>query len=135
MSKVKVLGLVIVAIMFCSAIAFAQDSSEKKEPAMEEKTNEKQIEKERMAGMMMQMMGAMQKQMVATNDGGVIVLVGNKLLKYDKDLNLVKEIELKTGVELKMDIGPMQEMMKNMKEKYGKHGKMIEGESQDTERK
>jgi len=36
MSKVKVLGLVIVAIMFCSTIAFAQDSSEKKESTMEE---------------------------------------------------------------------------------------------------
>jgi len=135
MSKVKVLGLVIVAIMFCSAIAFAQDSSEKKEPTTEEKTNEKQMEKERMGGMVMQMMGAMQKQMVATNDGGVIVLVGNKLLKYDKDLNLVKEVELKTGVELKMDVGSMQEMMKNMKEKYGKHSKMTQGESQDTEKK
>ena len=135
MRKVKVLGLVIVATMFCSATAFAQDSSEKKEPAMEEKTNEKQMEKERMAGMVMQMMGAMQKQMVATNDSGVIVLAGNKLLKYDKDLNLVKEVELKTGVELKMDVGSMQEMMKNMKGKYGKHGKMTQGESQDTEKK
>ena len=120
MNKVKVLALVIVAVMFCSAIAFAQDSSEKKEPMMEEKTNEKQMEKERMAGMIMQMMGAMQKQMVATNDGGVIVLVGNKLLKYDKDLNLVKEVEVKTEVELKIDVGSMQEMIKNMKEKYGK---------------
>jgi len=50
----------------------------------------------------------MQKQMVAANDGGVIVLAGNKLLKYDKDLNLVKEVEVKTGVGLKMDVGPMQ---------------------------
>jgi hypothetical protein len=33
--------------------------------------------------------------LVATQDGGVIVLVGDKLLKYDKDLNLVKEAELK----------------------------------------
>jgi hypothetical protein len=135
MSKVKVLGLVIVAIMFCSTIAFAQDSSEKKESTMEEKTNEKQMGKESMGGMVMQMMGAMQKQMVATNDGGVIVLVDNKLLKYDKDLNLVKEVELKTGVELKMDVGSMQEMIKNMKEKYGKHDKMTQGESQETEKK
>jgi hypothetical protein len=135
MSKIKVSAFVIVTIMFCSTIAFAQDSSEKKEPAMEEKTNEKQIEKERMGGMAMQMMGAMQRQMVATNDGGVIVLAGNKLLKYDKDLNLIKEVELKTGVELKIDVGSMQEMMRNMREKYGKHGKMTQGESQDTENK
>ena len=34
--------------------------------------------------------------MVASNDGGVIVLSGNKLYKYDKNLNLVKEAEIKT---------------------------------------
>lgn len=34
---------------------------------------------------------------VATNDGGVIVLMGSKLAKYDNNLNLVKEVELKPG--------------------------------------
>jgi len=132
MRKVKVLALVIVALMFCPVITFAQGSEEKKEPMVEQGMKEKQIEKERMAGtMMMKMMGMMQKQMVATNDGGVIVLVGNKLLKYDKDLNLVKEAELKTPVELKMDVEPMQKMMEKMKEKYEMRGKMIKGESQD----
>ncbi|MGA2775785.1 MAG: hypothetical protein ABSE81_06995 [Candidatus Omnitrophota bacterium] len=135
MNKLKVLGLVTVTIMFCSVIAFAQDSSEKKELTIEEKTNEKQIEKERMGGMVMQMMGTIQKQIVATNDGGVIVMAGNKLFKYDKDLNFVKEVELKTAVELKVDAGSMQEMIKSMKEKYGKHGKMTQGESQETEKK
>lgn len=32
---------------------------------------------------------------VASTDGGVIVLNGNKLYKYDKNLNLVKEADLK----------------------------------------
>ncbi len=135
MSKVKVLALAIVSIMFCSVLAFAQGSDEKNQPVVEEKMQEKQMDQKPMAGMIMQMMGAMQKQMAATNDGGVIVLTGNKLLKYDKDLNLVKEVELKTGVELKIDAGSMQEMMKSMKEKYGKHGKMTQGDSQETEKK
>ncbi len=52
-----------------------------------------------MQGMMMK------KEMVATSDGGVIVMVGNKLLKYDKDLNLKKE------AELKMDAEAMHQMM------------------------
>ncbi len=135
MSKVKVLALAIVSIMFCSVLAFAQGSDEKNQPVVEEKMQEKQMDQKPMAGMIMQMMGAMQKQMAATNDGGVIVLTGNKLLKYDKDLNLVKEVELKTGVELKIDAGSMQEMMKSMKEKYGKHGKMTQGDRQETEKK
>ena len=33
-------------------------------------------------------------QMVATDEGGVIVLAGNKLMKYDADLNLVKDVEI-----------------------------------------
>jgi hypothetical protein len=41
---------------------------------------------------MMKMM--MPKSMVSTSDGGVIVLIGNKLLKYDSKLDLVKEVEI-----------------------------------------
>ena len=48
-------------------------------------------------GMMMkhmEMMKGMQTNMVATSDGGVIVLSGGKLIKYDNQLNVVKQIEL-----------------------------------------
>lgn len=52
-----------------------------------------------MAGMDMcakMMMGA---QMISSDNGGVIILIGNKLLKYDKDLNLVREIEIAMDAE------------------------------------
>ncbi|MBU1887685.1 MAG: hypothetical protein KKB46_00620 [Candidatus Omnitrophica bacterium] len=49
----------------------------------------------------------MQRDMVAAKDGGVILLIGNQLMKYDKDLNLVKEVEIKVDMET---------MMKKMKE-------------------
>ena len=61
-----------------------------------------------MGGMMKSMMD---KSMVLTSDGGVIVLSGNKLTKYDKDLNVVKEVELKADME------GMQKMMSQMMEK------------------
>ncbi|MBN2035506.1 MAG: hypothetical protein JW768_02070 [Chitinispirillaceae bacterium] len=42
------------------------------------------------------------KKMIApSSDGGVFVLVGDRLLKYDAKLNLQKEIEIKTGEEAK----------------------------------
>jgi len=64
---------------------------------------------------MMMCQGMMQKEVVATSDGGVIVVVDNKLLKYDKNLNLVKEAELKIDVnEMK---AKMQQMMKDCMEK------------------
>jgi hypothetical protein len=39
------------------------------------------------------------KGMVATEDGSVVVLVGNKLFKYDKNLQLKKEAEIKCDVK------------------------------------
>ena len=47
---------------------------------------------------MMHMMHGMMRSstMVVSNDGGVIVLTGSKLYKYDKNLNLIKEAEIKT---------------------------------------
>ena len=58
-----------------------------------------------MHGMMMRMM---EKSVVATSDGGVIVVMGNKMTKYDKDLNVVKE------VEMKMDMDAMKKNMDDM---------------------
>ena len=46
---------------------------------------------------MMGHMGGMQPKVVATSDGGVVVLMGNKLAKYDSALSLVKEVEMKGG--------------------------------------
>ena len=48
----------------------------------------------KMDGMMMH------KTVVATSDGGVVVMMGDKLVKYDKNLNLVKETELKMEEEV-----------------------------------
>lgn len=64
--------------------------------------------KDKMAEMMpmcMMMHSMMGKELVATQDGGVVVLVGNKLQKYDKNLQLIKE------VEVKQDKGAMPPMM------------------------
>lgn len=41
------------------------------------------------------MHGMMQKFMVPTEDGGVVILIANQLYKYDKNLKLVKEAEIK----------------------------------------
>ena len=74
-------------------------------------------------GMMMHSMmnTMMNKSMVATSDGGVIVMTANKLTKYDKDLNVVKE------VDIKMDMDGMQKMMTEMMEKCPMMGKGMMG--------
>jgi len=45
------------------------------------------------------MQSMMQCSLVATSDGGVAVIAGGKLLKYDRDLNLTKQIDLPIDVE------------------------------------
>jgi hypothetical protein len=61
-----------------------------------------------MCSMMCQMMT--HKSMVAVGDD-VVVMAGNKLMKYDKNLNLVKEVELKIDTEQMQK--KMAEMMKS----------------------
>jgi hypothetical protein len=73
-------------------------------------------------GMMCPMCGAMggamlQKSMVQT-EGGVIVAMGNKLIKYDADLNKVKEITLD------VDISGMQRTMQQVMENCPMHRQM-----------
>lgn len=65
-------------------------------------------------------------EMVASSDGGVIILQGRKLSKYDKNLNLVKEVELKmdmAGMHMKKGEKtcgcPHCQMMKQEAEKHG----------------
>jgi len=60
---------------------------------------------------MMMCQGMMQKEIVATSDGGAIVMVDSKLLKYDKDVNLIKEVELKIDMKAMQD--KMTQMMKD----------------------
>jgi hypothetical protein len=55
--------------------------------------------------------GMMKKEIVATSDGGVIVMADNKLFKYDKDVNLIKEVELKIDMKAMQD--KMMQMMKD----------------------
>ncbi len=48
--------------------------------------------------------GLMSKSMVPTSDGGVIVLNGNKLTKYDGNLNVQKEVSLSTDTQYMKDM-------------------------------
>ncbi len=61
-----------------------------------------------MMGQGMMMGGMMGKSLVSTEDGGVVVMIGNKLYKYDKNLELKKE------VEIEIDYQGMQNMMRKV---------------------
>lgn len=40
----------------------------------------------------------LQNQITTNEDGGIIVLAGSRLLKYDKDLNLLRKVDLDVSV-------------------------------------
>lgn len=101
MGKLTYLIIAVIAVSLSASSVFA---GKMKGGVMEEGKDGKGIEKGMMDGGMMTMMHKMHGMtrsptMVASNDGGVIVLTGNKLYKYDKNLNLVKEAEIKTEME------------------------------------
>jgi hypothetical protein len=66
----------------------------------------------------------MAKKIVATEDGSVVVMAGNKLMKYDKNLDLKKEVELKCDMKemcdkMRKDCPMCQEMMEKGGMKQG----------------
>lgn len=122
----KLLSIMILAgaCIMVPVISFAQDQDEMGRHTMGEGRGS-----HKMSSMPDMMRMVMPKQMVATSDGGIIVLVGKKLLKYDKDLNLIKEVE----IEIEMKRTP--EAIKQMKEKYQMYKKTDDeaGEGENLE--
>jgi len=83
---------VLVLAMFVCAAAWAQKPVDQKDS---QQGAPKENKPAHMQSMHMDMMKHFASaQMAASPDGGVIVLKGDQLLKYDKDLNLTKQVEL-----------------------------------------
>ena len=119
----KTIFIALMALFLVPAFAFSQEKSQGTDTSME-------MGKGMGMGQGMgcdcgKMCMMMQKQMVAASDGGVIVLAGNKLYKYDKNLNLVKE------AEIKIDVEGMKKMMGQMKEKCAKKMQMMQEEKSE----
>lgn len=90
----KIFCLMLALALLAPVIALAEEAVGKEDaPMMTPPEMEKKCECA-MCGCKMRcpMMG--KATMVAGQDGGVIVLVGNKLQKYDNALNLVKEVTI-----------------------------------------
>lgn len=68
----------------------------------------------------------MHKSMVRTEDG-IIVAVGNKLIKYDNDLNKVKEIAVD------IDMGAMRQTVQQMMQACPMCQQMMRGQQQQAQ--
>jgi hypothetical protein len=121
----KLVVLVAIVSVIFLAFAFAQESSDIQKHMMGKGMRSSKTGKLLMHNMMTNQM--MQKYMVATKDGGVVVMIGNKLLKYDKNLNLVKE------AEIKIDFEAIKKMMQKIEKKCLEYRKMSEEEEGEEE--
>jgi len=122
----KALNVVLVCALVVgfSSLALAEenkDSTMGKEMMQDKGMMMAKMDKPGKMGMCPMCSMMMKREVIATQDGGVIVMIGNKMLKYDKDLNLIKE------AEVKMDIEGMHKMMMEIKEKCPMCKKMREG--------
>ncbi|MDO8602885.1 MAG: hypothetical protein Q7O04_03435 [Candidatus Omnitrophota bacterium] len=90
----------VVCISFLS-VSFARDTGERKSD-----------KKDDMNCPMCHMVKMMNdKKLLATQDGGVVLMIGSRLIKYDAQLNIVKETEVKIDMEAMKNA--MEEMKKN----------------------
>ncbi|HON12266.1 MAG TPA: hypothetical protein PLE24_15475 [Chitinispirillaceae bacterium] len=69
-----------------------------------------------MDGQPMMGMGVLMPRAMIAPDGSIIVISGMKMMKYDKDLNLKKE------VTVKMDTTAVRQMMKHCPTMHGQQG-------------
>ena len=99
--KKSLIAIAVVIIVGTSGLAIAQ-MNDKGKDMMDGKSGMmgKGMMDGKMMGMCPMMKSMMERSVVATSDGGVVVVMGNKLTKYDKDLNVVKEAELKMDGEV-----------------------------------
>ena len=130
--KKNVITILAVIIIGTSGLALAQMNDKGKEMMgdkagmMDGKSGMMGMMDGKMMGMCPMMKSMMERSVVATNDGGVVVVMGNKLTKYDKDLNVTKEVEMKMNME------GMQKMMDNMKTMCPMMKGMMGGMGNDT---
>ena len=116
MKKMWMIVLVGLFMIGFSSLAFTQ---EHKGGVMDTSKDMKQGDKmchEKMHGIGHCCPIMMGKSLVATEDGGVVVMCCNKLFKYDKDLVLQKEAEIKIDMEAMhkmMEKCPMSGKMKS----------------------
>ena len=110
--KKIILGILIFTVSFTAFLKSPLYAHDKEMEMMGKEGGEGQgMMGGKMMGMHLMMKMMMEKSVVATEDGGVVVVAGNKITKYDKDLNVVKE------AEIKMDMEAMEKNMKEMMEK------------------
>lgn len=124
MKKIIILLAIVTVVLSMGSFAFAASKEEPKfggehsampmSPDMERGGAMGMGSRVPMMSSMVMMQMLREKSITPTSDGGVLIIVGNQMIKYDKDLNVVKEAELKIDTaklrESAMEMMPYQNL-------------------------
>ncbi|MBN2467878.1 MAG: hypothetical protein JXD19_06965 [Deltaproteobacteria bacterium] len=111
----------VMALVCMVTFSYAQDPVPEESGTMMHHRGKMTCNKDMMGTGCCQAMAAMTpKFLVETKDGGIVLLAGSKLMKFDQNLNLVKE------VQIKMDIEAEQEMMRQMQKNCPRRTMMMQ---------
>jgi hypothetical protein len=118
MRKLTIIAIVTAFILTSGGMCFAQASDDQTGKMGTMMSGKSMMGHQGMSGPGQGMMGRdhmskgmMSISMVATQDGGVVVMIGNKLYKYDQNLSLKKETEISVDYEgLKSMMMKIQDM-------------------------
>lgn len=116
MRKLIIIAIVTAFILTSAGICFAQASDDQTGKMGTMMSGKDMMGHKGMSGQDMMARdhmgkGMMSNSIVATQDGGVVVMIGNRLYKYDQNLNLKKELEISVDYEgLKGMMMKMQNM-------------------------
>lgn len=94
MNRIIAVALATALVLAIPLVAFSEQQVVQQQTIMPQRGMMMEKAKEMKPMHEMTMKKMMDKEIVATSDGGVVVMVGNKLLKYDRNLNLKAEAEI-----------------------------------------
>jgi hypothetical protein len=111
--KIFIITAIVVTAFTCYSVLAQPEKGQMSEDMKMMTEKGKQMDTAMMSCPMCPMMckSMMDSKVVATEDGGVVLMAGCKLIKYDKDLNKVKEVPVE--IDMKAIQAKMQEAMKN----------------------
>ena len=135
MKKITLLAVITGSVLFFCTIGLAQNEQPQQGKMghmghmgqmMDQKMKQQDHMQTRCPACAMAMCGMMSKAMLPTGDGGFVVMIGNKLYKYDQNLDLQKE------TELSVDFQSMKQMMMKMHsmDQDSQNGDKTQSESQ-----
>ena len=115
MKKFAIFITMLSIICFSGTSAFSEDQEyqqprERREQGMMDSEGMMGGGQGMMGGKGLGMKGGGPASMVALMDGSIVVLSGNKLTKYDSELNVIKEVEIKGGPSAMDKMGGMERM-------------------------